>query len=72
MLVLHSAEDEFVPERIDQAASNKKYKALNPAVSQLSGLIPGASHTVDQPPAQEWLSKTVVEWLKTEVTSGAH
>ncbi|EWZ95187.1 hypothetical protein BFJ70_g13831 [Fusarium oxysporum] len=71
VLVLHSAEDEFVPERIDQAASNKKYKALNPAVSRLSGLIPGASHTVDQPQAQEWLSKTVIEWLKTEVTSRA-
>lgn len=66
MLVLHSAEDEFVPTRIDQAASNKKYKSLNSAaVSDLSGLIPGASHTVEQPESQEWLSKTVIEFLKT-------
>lgn len=64
MLVLHSAEDEYVPARIDQAASNKKYKALNPVVSHLSGLIPGASHTVDQPEAQEWLSKQVVTFLR--------
>jgi len=66
VLVLHSAEDEFVPARIDQAASNKKYKSLNStAVSDLSGLIPGASHTVEQPESQEWLSKTVIEFLKT-------
>ncbi|CCT71243.1 uncharacterized protein FFUJ_08703 [Fusarium fujikuroi IMI 58289] len=71
VLVLHSGEDEFVPGRIDQAASNNRYKTLNPVVSRLSGLIPGASHTVDQPQAQEWLSKTVIEWLKTEVTSRA-
>jgi pimeloyl-ACP methyl ester carboxylesterase len=65
VLVLHSAEDEFVPARIDQAASNKKYKELNSsAVSDLSGLIPGASHTVEQPESQEWLSKTVIEFLK--------
>ncbi|KAF4442019.1 UPF0613 protein PB24D3.06c [Fusarium austroafricanum] len=71
VLVLHSAEDEYVPERINQAMSNDKYKGLNPAVSRLSGLIPGASHTVDQPEAQEWLSKTVIEWLNTEVMSRA-
>ncbi|KAF4976408.1 hypothetical protein FZEAL_6919 [Fusarium zealandicum] len=65
VLVLHSAEDEFVPERIDQAARNKKYRELNPVVSPLSTLIPGAGHTVDQPEAQEWLSKKVVEFLGT-------
>ncbi|KAF5021709.1 hypothetical protein F66182_6266 [Fusarium sp. NRRL 66182] len=65
VLVLHSGEDEFVPARIDQAASNERYKKLNPLVSSLSGLIPGASHTVDQPEAQEWLSKRVIEFLGT-------
>ncbi|KAF4990659.1 hypothetical protein FGRMN_8331 [Fusarium graminum] len=64
VLVLHSAEDEYVPKRIDQAASNQKYKALNPVVSHLSDLIPGASHTVDQPEAQEWLSKQVIAFLR--------
>ncbi|KAM0197061.1 hypothetical protein ACHAPA_002549 [Fusarium lateritium] len=63
VLALHSAEDEYVPARIDQAANNKKYKELNPVVSHLSGLIPGASHTVDQPDAQEWLSKQVIAFL---------
>ncbi|KAJ4264921.1 hypothetical protein NW762_005164 [Fusarium torreyae] len=63
VLVLHSEKDEFVPERIDQVACNKKYKTLNPAVSALSGLIPGAGHTVTEPEAQEWLSKRVIEFL---------
>ncbi|KAI8715426.1 hypothetical protein NCS52_01050200 [Fusarium sp. LHS14.1] len=65
VLVLHSGNDEYVPERVDQAARNKKYQELNPVVSPLSGLIPGASHTVDQPEAQEWLTKRVIEFLGT-------
>ncbi|KAF4472310.1 UPF0613 [Fusarium albosuccineum] len=65
VLVLHSEKDEYVPERIDQAARNKQYREANPVVSPLSGLIPGASHTVDQPEAQDWLSKRVVEFLGT-------
>ncbi|KAM5345372.1 hypothetical protein ACJ41O_011234 [Fusarium nematophilum] len=65
VLVLHSEKDEYVPDRIDQAAKNKQYREANPVVSPLSGLIPGASHTVDQPEAQEWLSKRVLEFLGT-------
>jgi pimeloyl-ACP methyl ester carboxylesterase len=65
VLVLHSGDDEFVPERVDQAASNKRYQAASPLVSPLSGLIPGASHTVEEPEAQEWFAKRVGEFLKT-------
>ncbi|CAM1502995.1 Fc.00g077710.m01.CDS01 [Cosmosporella sp. VM-42] len=63
VLVLHSGNDEFAPPRVDQAALSKKYKDANPLVSQLSGLIPGAGHTVDEPEAQEWLAETVIQFL---------
>ncbi|KAH6890516.1 hypothetical protein B0T10DRAFT_605996 [Thelonectria olida] len=65
VLVLHSGDDEYVPEKVDQAASNKRYQAASSLVSPLSGLIPGASHTVDEPEAQEWFAKRVGEFLKT-------
>lgn len=65
VLALHSENDEYVPKRVDQAVLNDKYKAANSAVSSLSGLIPGASHSVEEPEAQEWLAKRIVEFLGT-------
>lgn len=63
--MLHSGNDEYVPDEVDQAVANKRYQAASSFVSPLSGLIPGASHTVDQPEAQEWFAKRVGEFLKT-------
>lgn len=65
VLVLHSAKDEYIPPFVNQEEMNKRYRAQNPLVSELSGLIPGAGHGVDEPEAQEWLAKTVIEFLKT-------
>jgi pimeloyl-ACP methyl ester carboxylesterase len=65
VLVLHSAEDEFIPEHVDQVALNKRYRDANPNVSSLSGLIPGTGHTVREPEARELLAQKVAEFLET-------
>lgn len=65
VLVLHSDEDEFVPEHVDQADQNKRFQGASPMVSPLSGLIPDAGHTVEEEAAREWLGKKVVEFLGT-------
>ncbi|KAM4068081.1 alpha/beta hydrolase family protein [Hirsutella rhossiliensis] len=65
VLVLHSEMDEFVPDNVDQAALNKKYRDANPVVSPLSGLIPGAGHTVTGEEAREWVAGRVAEFLRT-------
>ncbi|KAH7143915.1 hypothetical protein EDB81DRAFT_796790 [Dactylonectria macrodidyma] len=65
VLALHSAEDEYVPDRVDQAALNKRYQNASAMVSPLSGVIPGASHTVAEPEAQKWFAKRVGDFLAT-------
>ncbi|KAH7113071.1 hypothetical protein EDB81DRAFT_826557 [Dactylonectria macrodidyma] len=65
VLALHSAEDECVPDRVDQAALNKRYQKASAMVSPLSGVIPGASHTVAEPEAQKWFAKRVGDFLAT-------
>lgn len=65
VLVLHSAEDQYVPAHVDKAALIAGWRELNPAISGLSGVIPHASHDVTQPQAQVWLADTVAEFLKT-------
>ncbi|KAF7543588.1 hypothetical protein G7Z17_g10611 [Cylindrodendrum hubeiense] len=65
VLALHSENDEYVPERVDQAVLNKRYQKASPLVSPLSGVIPGATHTVAEPEAQEWFVKRVGEFLTT-------
>ncbi|KAK7415109.1 hypothetical protein QQX98_006141 [Neonectria punicea] len=65
VLALHSSNDEYVPERVDQAVLNKRYRDANPMVSSLSGLIPGACHTVAEPEAQEWFARRIAEFLGT-------
>lgn len=67
VLVVHSADDEYVPKTIDQRALNKRYQAANPLVSSLSDLIPGASHAVQKDAAREWLAKRVLRFLSTAV-----
>lgn len=65
VLVLHSAEDEFIPPDYDQEALNKRYREANPVVSPLSGLIPKTGHTVLQDEARKWLSDKVSQFLGT-------
>lgn len=63
-LALYSAEDEHVPSFVDREALVDSWKRLGAKVHPLSGLIPGASHTVKQPEAQAWLNERVAEFLK--------
>ncbi|SPO02789.1 related to benzoate 4-monooxygenase cytochrome P450 [Cephalotrichum gorgonifer] len=51
-LVLHSAEDEFVPSTIDKKGLIEGWRKENTLMSPLSGLIPGANHTVDSEEAR--------------------
>ncbi|EHA54079.1 hypothetical protein MCOR27_011379 [Pyricularia oryzae] len=70
-LVLPSGEDEHVPKSIDVEALLGRWKKLAPAgvISELSGLIPGASHTVRDPGAQEWMCDRIVQFLRNLETS---
>ncbi|TQN73528.1 UPF0613 protein [Colletotrichum shisoi] len=63
VMALQSAEDEFVPDKIDKQALVDSWKKISPKVHELSGLIPGASHTVKRPESQQWLAERVVQFL---------
>ena len=65
VLALHSEKDELVPDHVDQAALNKKYKEASSMVSPLSGLIPNTGHTVLNDDARQWLSERVAAFLET-------
>ncbi|KID70399.1 uncharacterized protein G6M90_00g086270 [Metarhizium brunneum] len=65
VLVLHSGQDEFVPDHVNQEAQNQRYQKASPFVSSLSGLIPDAGHTVKEEAAREWLGERVVGFLRT-------
>ncbi|GKT43694.1 UPF0619 GPI-anchored membrane protein [Colletotrichum spaethianum] len=64
VMALQSAEDEFVPAKIDKQALVDSWKKTSPKVHELSGLIPGASHTVKNPDSQQWLAERVVQFLQ--------
>ncbi|EFQ33315.1 uncharacterized protein GLRG_08459 [Colletotrichum graminicola M1.001] len=64
VMALQSAEDEFVPAKIDKQALVDSWKKSSPKVHELSGLIPGASHTVKNPDSQQWLAERVVQFLQ--------
>ncbi|KAL2256756.1 hypothetical protein VTK26DRAFT_1179 [Humicola hyalothermophila] len=65
VLILPSERDEWVPETIDVAGMVSKWKSFcKPGIaSELSGLIPGAKHTVDDPEGQKWLADRVAAFL---------
>jgi len=65
VMALHSGEDEFVPPHVDKQGLIEKWTAVGKHVSPLSGLIPGASHTVDAPEAQDWLANRVAEFISS-------
>lgn len=65
ILILYSERDEFAPESLDKAALVKHWTTLcRPGIaSGLSGTIPGGGHRVEEPDAEQWLAKTVVQFL---------
>jgi hypothetical protein len=65
VLVLPSAEDEFVPSHIDKTALLEKWRRACPQMSSLSALIPGGNHAVADIKAQEWLAERVAQFLAT-------
>ncbi|KAI1330515.1 dolichol-phosphate mannosyltransferase [Xylariaceae sp. FL0255] len=67
LLILHSGKDEFVPESVDKESLVKHWKTLcrSGIASDLSGAIPGAGHRVEEPESEEWLCKTVIDFLKS-------
>lgn len=70
MLILPSGEDEWVPPGVDVPRLVSRWKSFcKPGIaSELSGLIPGANHRVDNDAGQEWLADRVARFL-TEIES---
>ncbi|KAK7908603.1 hypothetical protein PG985_015906 [Apiospora marii] len=70
LLILHSDMDRYVDPSIDKKAQIDGWKALcHPGIaSDLSGVIPGAGHSVRQPEGEKWLVDTVVKFLKSEAS----
>lgn len=66
ILIVPSGEDEFVPKENDMGKLLEKWKASCPPgiASNLSALIPGASHNVAQHESQDWLARRVVAFLE--------
>ncbi|KAI1213087.1 DUF1749-domain-containing protein [Annulohypoxylon truncatum] len=67
ILILHSGNDEHIPAHVDEEALVQRWKALcRPGIaSELSGVIPGAGHRVEEREAEEWLVNTVVKFLQS-------
>jgi hypothetical protein len=60
-----SEADEMVPETVDKQALFERWLQASPTelVSQLSGLNPGADHTLSDAGAQQWFADRVVQFL---------
>ncbi|KKY36128.1 putative dolichol-phosphate mannosyltransferase [Diaporthe ampelina] len=65
IMVVPSAEDQYVPKTVNFEKLLAKWKSFCPSMSDLSGLIPGANHTVDSQESQDWLGDRVVSFLKS-------
>lgn len=65
VLILPSEKDEWVPAHIDVTGLVARWKRFcRPGIaSDLSGLIPGANHRVDNAAGQEWLADRVAQFL---------
>ncbi|SPQ22512.1 80a9b6ba-82a8-4414-ab4e-adc9996cb143 [Thermothielavioides terrestris] len=65
VLILPSEKDEWVPADTDVMGLVNRWKSFcKPGIaSDLSGLIPGANHRVDNPAGQEWLADRVARFL---------
>ncbi|KAK4123458.1 DUF1749-domain-containing protein [Parathielavia appendiculata] len=65
VLILPSEKDEWVPAGVDVMGLVNKWKSFcKPGIaSELSGLIPGANHGVDNETGQQWLADRVAQFL---------
>jgi pimeloyl-ACP methyl ester carboxylesterase len=65
VLILPSEKDEWVPPEVDVMGLVNKWKSFcKPGIaSDLSGLIPGANHTVGNHDGQQWLADRVARFL---------
>ncbi|KAK5629619.1 hypothetical protein RRF57_005334 [Xylaria bambusicola] len=63
ILILHSSNDEFVPHQVNKEELRELCKPN--IASELSGTIPGATHRVEEPEAENWLCSTVTKFLQT-------
>lgn len=65
MLIVPSGADQYTPEEVDMERLVARWESFcQPGIaSNLSGLIPGASHEVGQPEAREWLADRIVRFL---------
>jgi pimeloyl-ACP methyl ester carboxylesterase len=66
MLIMPSGEDQHVPAEVDVKGMVQRWKGFcrDGVVSELSGLIPGADHSVRDAKAQEWMIERVVKFLE--------
>ncbi|KAL2886411.1 UPF0613 protein PB24D3.06c [Ceratocystis lukuohia] len=64
-MVLHSGQDEFVPESVDKEGLISEWKAAGPKVSPLSGVIPDANHAVSEAAPAAWFCERIEEFLQT-------
>ncbi|KAI0389829.1 dolichol-phosphate mannosyltransferase [Xylariaceae sp. FL0594] len=69
LLILHSGNDEYIPESVDKDGLIRHWSGLcQPGIaSDLSGTIPGATHRVEEPEAEEWLCNTVAKFLMQSI-----
>ncbi|KAI1355834.1 hypothetical protein F5Y01DRAFT_269978 [Xylaria sp. FL0043] len=67
LLILHSGNDEFVPKSVNKEELVSHWRELcKPGIaSELPGIIPGATHRVEEPEAEEWLCGTVSKFLQS-------
>ncbi|KAI1769057.1 DUF1749-domain-containing protein [Hypoxylon sp. FL1150] len=67
LLILHSGSDEFIPSSVDKDALVQHWRNFcRPGIaSELSGIIPGAGHRVEEPASEEWLVSTVIKFLRS-------
>ncbi len=65
VLILPSEKDEWVPEHVDVMGMVARWKSFcQPGIaSELSGLIPGANHRVDNEDGQAWLADRIARFL---------
>ncbi|KAI0424050.1 hypothetical protein F5Y09DRAFT_325504 [Xylaria sp. FL1042] len=67
LLILHSGNDEYVPKFVNKEELVSHWRELckQGIASELSGTIPGATHRVEEPEAEEWLCGTVSKFLQS-------
>jgi hypothetical protein len=67
ILISPSENDEMVPPAVDKHSLLQRWIQASPngLISQLSGLNPGADHTLSTLNAQQWFAERLVEFLRS-------